>query len=83
MKLQGKIGDKAKVLTGKFKGKEAAILFIDRKSGRVRLEGLKISKSKLKGGKTKELHGTLHISSLSIIRPEAPAADVVPTPAAG
>lgn len=72
MKLQVKIGDKALILTGKCKGKEAKILFVDKKSGRVRLEGVKILKSKLKGGKSKELHGSLHISSLQVIKPEAP-----------
>lgn len=82
MKLQAKVGDRARVLQGKFRGKEAVIQFIDRKTGRVRLEGLKISKSKLKGGKSKELHGTLHISSLSVIKPEAPAAEAAAAPAA-
>ena len=67
MKLAFKIGDKVKVLRGKLAGKEAVVQFIDKRSKRVRLEGLKKIKSTKKGGK--ELHGTFHINSLSVIKP--------------
>jgi len=74
MKLGIKIGDKVVVTTGKLAGKEAAIVFIDKKNKRVRLEGLKVIKAKTKKG-TKDLHGTFHLSSLkALAKPEATAA---------
>lgn len=71
MKLAIKIGDKVKVLRGKSAGKEAVVQFIDKRSKRVRLEGLKKVKASKKGGK--ELHGTFHINSLLVIKPEVKA----------
>lgn len=68
MKLGVTIGDKALVLTGKFKGKTANVVAIDKKTARVRLEGLKISKAG-----DKKLHGTFHRTSLQIIKPEVKA----------
>lgn len=78
MKLQAKIGDKATVITGKFKGKEANIVAIDKKNLRVRLEGLKLSKSKLKNGKFKELHSTFHVSNLVIAKNSAGKTEEAP-----
>ena len=69
MKLGIKIGDKAKVLTGKHKGQEATVAGFDKKTARVRLTGLKVSKS----GK-KELHGSFHRKSIEVVKVEAPAA---------
>lgn len=66
MKLGVKVGDQALVLTGKFKGKQANVVAVDKKNSRIRLEGLKVVKS----GK-KALHGTFHRASLQIIKPEA------------
>lgn len=67
MKLGVTIGDKAVVLTGKFKGKTANVVTIDKKTARIRLEGIKVSKSG-----DKKLHGSFHRASLQIIKPEAP-----------
>lgn len=72
MKLAIKPGDKVRVIKGKLAGKEASIIAIDKKAKRVRLEGLKKKKVKTKKGKEKELHGTFHVSSLRIIKPEPP-----------
>ncbi len=73
MKLAFKVGDKVKVLRGKYIGKEAVIQFIDKRSNRCRLDGLKKIKVKTKKD-SKELHGTFHITSLQVIKAEAPAA---------
>lgn len=70
MKLAIKFGDKVRVLTGKFCGKEDTVAFIDKKSNRVRLTGLKKSKGK-KGGK--ENHGTFHVRSIKVLSKPAPA----------
>lgn len=79
MKLGIKIGDKAKVIKGKFAGKEADVLFIDKKNLRVRLNGLKKLSLKTKKG-DKEVHGTFHLSSLQI---QKPVAATETAPAAG
>jgi len=72
MKLDIKIGDKVQVNQGKFAGKEAKILFLDKKNKRARLEGLKKHKVKTKKGDSKDLHGTFHFSSLTLVKPEQP-----------
>lgn len=73
MKLNVKIGDKGKVMVGKSRGLQGAVVFIDKKSKRVRLAGVKVFKSKGKKG-PQDLHGTFHLSSLKIeSTPEAPA----------
>jgi ribosomal protein L24 len=74
MKLAIKVGDKVQVVVGKLAGKEAAIIFIDKKNNRVRLEGLKVVKAAKgkKGGK--DLHGTFHVSSLKALPKPAAAA---------
>lgn len=74
MKIGLKVGDKVKVLTGKCAGKEAAIVAIDKKTARVKLDGLKKSKVKTKKGDSKELHGTFYARNLELIKEEpAPA----------
>lgn len=73
MKIELNVGDKVKVLVGKFAGKEDTVAFIDKKTKRVRLEKLKKQKSKGKGGK--ELHGTFHLANLSIQKPQAPTGE--------
>ena len=60
MKLGIKVGDKVKVLTGKFAGKEDTVSSVDKKRNRIRLSNLK--KSKAKDGK--QNHGTFHVLSL-------------------
>lgn len=65
MKLALKTGDVAIVKKGKLAGKEGKILEIDSKNKRVKVEGLKKSKSG-----SKDLHGTFHINSL--IKKEEP-----------
>lgn len=72
MKLEIKVGDKVKVTQGKFEGKESKVVFIDKKNLRFRLDGLKVIKSKSKKGAGKDLHGTFHLSSLQLIKPEQP-----------
>lgn len=74
MKMTLKIGDKVKVTTGKFSGKEDTISFIDKKTQRVRLTNLKKQKVKTKKGAAVELHGTFHVTSLSALKPAAEAA---------
>ena len=69
MKLAIKTGDKVKVTCGKNAGKEAVVEFIDKRSNRVRLEGLKKNKASKKGS-GKDLHGTYHVSNLVLIKPE-------------
>lgn len=71
MKLEIKVGSKVKVTQGKFAGKDSKVIFIDKKNLRFRLDGLKVIKSKGKKG-GKDLHGTFHLSSLSLIKPEQP-----------
>ena len=68
MKLTIKIGDKVKVTTGKFAGKEDVVSFIDKKTQRVRLTNLKKQKIKTKKGAAVELHGTFHVTSLAAIK---------------
>lgn len=68
MKIGLNVGDKVKVLVGKFAGKEDVVTFIDKRTKRVRLEKLKKLKTKGKGGK--ELHGTFHLTSLSVLKPQ-------------
>lgn len=67
MKIALKVGDKVRVLAGKFTGKEDVVSFIDKKNGRVRLETLKKQKVKTKKG-TKDLHGTFHLTSLKSLK---------------
>lgn len=75
MKLEIRSGDKVQVIKGKFSGKEAKVLFIDKKTGRSRLEGLKKIQVKTKKGESKELHGTFHLTSLKLLKQEPPKAD--------
>lgn len=70
MKIELNVGDKVKVLVGKFAGKEDTVDFIDKKSKRVRLTNLKKQKVKLKKGE-KQLHGTFHLGSLLVLKPQA------------
>lgn len=72
MKLEIKQGTKVQVLTGKFAGKEASVLFVDKKTKRVKLDGLKKHKVKTKKGESKELHGTFNYSHLKLIKSEEP-----------
>lgn len=72
MKTPLKTGDQAKVLVGKFSGKTAQVIGVDSKAKRVRLEGLKVLEISNKKGQKKQLHGTFHLSSLQVIRPEPP-----------
>ena len=69
MKIGLNVGDKVKVLVGKFSGKEDKVIFIDKKTKRVRLEKLKKLKSKGKKG-GKDLHGTFHLASLVSLKPK-------------
>ncbi len=86
MKIALKIGDTVTVTEGKYSGKEAKVLFIDKKNLRVRLEGLKKQTVKTKKGATKELHGTFSLANIKIKqaeqKQEAPVAAPAPTPAA-
>jgi ribosomal protein L24 len=72
MKSGFKIGDEVKVTVGKFAGKEDVVEFIDKKTKRVRLKGLKKFKDKGK----KEHHGTFAVSSLLSLRPSAPTKEI-------
>jgi ribosomal protein L24 len=74
MKLTMKVGDKVKVLKGKLVGKEANVVAIDKKNYRVKLAGLKVSKQKSKSGKSVDLHGSFHVTSLVSLN--KPAAEV-------
>lgn len=65
MSLGLKMGDKVRVLKGKFKGQEDVVFAIDKKNKRIHLAKLKKTKAD-----KKELHGTFHLSSLFVIRPE-------------
>lgn len=67
MKLGLKVGDKAKVLKGKYKGKEANVVAIDKKTARVRLAGIKVEK-----GKKDATEGTFHRKTLELVKAEAP-----------
>ena len=86
MKIELKIGDKVTVLNGKFAGKEASILFIDKKTKRVRLDGLKKQTIKTKKGSAKELHGTFgmaNVKAKQVEKKEEPKQEAAaPTPAA-
>lgn len=82
MKLTMKVGDKVKVLKGKLAGKEANVVAIDKKNHRVKLAGLKVSKQKNKNGKSVDLHGSFHITSLaSLNKPVAEAPTETAAPA--
>ncbi len=67
MKLNFKIGSDAKVIVGKYAGKQAKVVAIDKRSNRVRLDGLKVVKAGGKKGGKKDLHGTFHVSSLVLV----------------
>lgn len=83
MKIELKLGDKVEILNGKFAGKEAQVLFIDKKTLRVRLDGLKKQTIKTKKGETKELHGTFSLTNLKIKKAEQKQeAAAAPAPAA-
>lgn len=73
MKMPLKVGDKVKVLLGKYAGKEDKVAFIDKKNLRVRLEKLKKEKIKTKKGEAKELHGTFYLRNLELVKEEKPA----------
>ncbi|MBF0106170.1 MAG: 50S ribosomal protein L24 [Deltaproteobacteria bacterium] len=77
MKLEIKTGDKVHVLKGKFFGKEAVVLSVDKKTNRYKLDGLKNKKVQTKKGSSVELHGTFHVSNLKVVKPEAPKAEPV------
>lgn len=72
MKLAFKVGDKVKVTKGKLVGKEAAVVSLDKKNKRVKLDGLKVAKIKTKKGESKELHGSFHFASVAVIKAEPP-----------
>ena len=69
MKIELNVGDKVKVLVGKFAGKEDTVTFIDKKHKRVRLEKLKKQKAIGKKG-SKDLHGTFALASLTALKPK-------------
>lgn len=75
MSLGLKMGDKVRVLKGKFKGQEDVVFAIDKKNKRIHLAKLKKTKAD-----KKELHGTFHLSSLFVIRPEKKAEEPTATP---
>jgi len=76
MKLAIKIGDKVQVTKGTSYGKEAKVVEIDKKNNRYKLDSLKKSKSKGKGGK--ELHGSFHVASLRLLKAEPPKKEEKP-----
>lgn len=70
MKFEIKEGSKVKVVAGKHAGTEAAVIAVDTKNKRIKLDGVKVKKVKTKKGEQKELHGTFHVSSLQLVKEE-------------
>ncbi|PCJ21612.1 MAG: 50S ribosomal protein L24 [Candidatus Cloacimonadota bacterium] len=74
MKL--KKGDLVEVIAGKDKGKQGAILKIDRKKDRVTVEKINIVKKHIKRsegqvGEIREIEAALHISNVMIVDPKS------------
>ena len=70
-----KVGDKVVVIAGKDKGKEGKILTVDRKNGRVVVEGINIVKKHVKGngqtaGSIEEIEASIHVSNVMMIDPK-------------
>lgn len=72
-KLHIKVGDKIKVLSGEYRGKEGNVLGIDRKKERATVEGLNIVKKHVKPsasnpqGGIVEMEAGIHISNLMVV----------------
>lgn len=72
-KLHIKVGDKIKVLSGEYRGKEGNVLTIDRKKERATVEGLNIVKKHVKPsasnpqGGIVEMEAGIHISNLMVV----------------
>lgn len=72
-KLHIKVGDKIKVLSGEYRGKEGNVLSINRNKERATVEGLNIVKKHVKPsasnpqGGIVEMEAGIHISNLMVV----------------
>jgi large subunit ribosomal protein L24 len=62
-----KSGDLVQVITGKEKGKKGKIIDFDRKTGQVKIEGLKMQTHFKKGSGMLSKEGPIHISNVMLM----------------
>ncbi|MBD3266536.1 50S ribosomal protein L24 [bacterium] len=75
MKIALKKGDMVEVITGDDKGKKGKVMYVDRKAGRITVQGIQMLKKHKKANQQSnepggiiEKEGTIHSSNLRLVK---------------